>query len=305
MASNYKLTDATRLFTLVIVLFLLANAGPCRAQATPSAQPDTYAFETDGVNATAQTITFVDPAESKAQSPTPVAAAASASAADSGWHLTVSPYLWFPGVHGTVGAFNRDASVHASPADLLSHFRFGLMGLVEPRYNRWVLPIDVMWVRLGANNTLANLPNVTANVKGSEFILTPKVGYRIVNQEKLKIDALTGFRYWHFGQNLSFNPSLLGLNFSASQNWVDPLVGGKIEGALSPRFSVTVAGDVGGWGVGSQLDYQIVGAMGYKIKPNLTLAAGYRYLYVDYRNGGSVADLVTSGVFLGLSIALK
>jgi hypothetical protein len=258
------------------------------------------------VDTATQTFTLADPTSDAEPQPAVLSPApAGASSADSGWHLTVAPYLWFPGVHGTVGAFNRDASVHVSPADLLSHFRFGLMGFVEPRYNRLVLPIDMMWVRLEANNTLANLPNVTANVTGSEFILTPKIGYRVVNQDRLKIDALTGFRYWHFGESLSFNPSALGLNFSASQNWVDPLVGGKIEGALSPKFSVTVAGDVGGWGVGSQLDYQIVGMLGYKIKPALTLGAGYRYLDVNYRSGGSVIDLATSGVFFGLSIALK
>src|SRR5882672_5635976 len=27
-----------------------------------------------------------------------------APASDDQWHLSVSPYLWFPGVHGTVGA---------------------------------------------------------------------------------------------------------------------------------------------------------------------------------------------------------
>ena len=218
----------------------------------------------------------------------------------------MSPYLWFPGVHGTIGALNRTASIHVSATDLLSHFRFGLMGFVEPRYNRVVLPVDVIWVRLGENNALPGvLGSITANVKGSMFILAPKIGYRIVNQEKIKIDALTGFRYWHFGESLSFTPSILGLNFSRSQNWVDPLVGGKIEMALSPKISVIAAGDVGGWGTGSQLEYQIVGALGYQVKPTWTLSAGYRYLAVNYRNGGSVADIVMPGIFLGITKVLK
>ena len=55
-----------------------------------------------------------------------LASAQSGSGGD--WQVSVSPYLWLPGVHGTVGAFDRDAGVSASPIDLLSHFRFGLMG---------------------------------------------------------------------------------------------------------------------------------------------------------------------------------
>jgi hypothetical protein len=210
-------------------------------------------------------------------------------------------------VHGTVGARGRTASVHASASDLLSHFRFGLMGAMEARYKRVVLPLDMMWVRLGDDKALPgpNLLATTANMKGSEFILTPKIGFRVIDQEKFKIDALTGFRYWHFGENLQFTPSTLGLDFSASQNWVDPLVGGRIQAALSPKVEVTIAGDVGGWGAGSQLDYQMVGLLGYRIKPKWTLQAGYRYLDVNYRSGGSVVDTATSGVVFGVTIALK
>ena len=150
-------------------------------------------------------------------------------------------------------------------------------------------------------------PNViatTADVKVTEFILTPKVGYRLLDQEKIKIDTLTGFRYWHLGQNLQFSPSRLGLNFSGSQNWVDALVGGRILGALTPKVRVAIGGDVGGWGTGSQLDYQIFGRLGYKTKPKWTLQAGYRYLDVNYRSK-TVYDAATSGIVLGVSISLK
>jgi len=236
------------------------------------------------------------------------AAQTSASAAaDNDWHLIIAPYLWFPGVHGTIGALDRDVGIHASAGDLLSHFRFGLMGVVEPRYKRLVLPLDVMWVRLGSNNALPlNIPTViTANVKASEFILTEKVGFRIVDEEKVKVDVLTGFRYWHFGQNLKFTPSTLGLNFSRSQNWVDPLLGGRMLAELAPKVTVTLAGDVGGWGVGSQLDYQLVALLGYQIKPGWSLQAGYRYLYVDYANRGANVDLASAGVMFGVVVQLK
>lgn len=181
------------------------------------------------------------------------------------------------------------------------------MGVLEARYKRLLLPLDIMWIRLGDNKALPfpNLMVNTAKLKASEFILTPKIGYRVIDQEKIKIDALVGFRYWHFGENLKFVPSNFNLNFSSSQNWVDPVVGGRITGNLSPKVVAVIAGDVGGWGTGSQLDYQVAGILGYRIKPNVTLQAGYRYLYVNYRSGGTIIQPTTSGVLFGATFNLK
>ena len=247
-------------------------------------------------------------------SPAPTTDAASQSTttttvsatSDSDWHLSASGYLWLPGVHGNVGALDRIVAVSASPGDLLSHFRFGIMGLIEPSYKRIVFPVDLMWIRLGDTKAIPfpDLEENFANIKGGELILTPKIGYRIVDREKLKVEALTGFRYWHFTESLSFSPSN-GLNFSKSQDWVDPLVGGRITVPLSPKIAVTIAGDVGGWGVGSQLDYQAVGLLGYRIKPALTLQAGFRYLDVDYTSAGTVINMATSGVIFGITMNLK
>jgi opacity protein-like surface antigen len=209
-----------------------------------------------------------------------------------------------------VGAFGRDALVSASPIDLLSHFRFGLMATAQARWKRLVLPLDVIWARFGDDKGLPSvgLGAATANVKASVFILTPKVGVRLLDEPKIKCDFLTGFRYWHLGQSLNFSPSILNLNFSSSQSWVDPLVGGRIESPLSSKLVAAVFGDVGGWGTGSQLEYQVGGTLGYKVKENVTLQAGYRYLDVNYRGGGlaqPVFDTHLSGVALGVTFNLK
>ena len=226
---------------------------------------------------------------------------------DSEWHVDLSPYIWLPGVHGTVGALGRDSAVHATPLDLISNFRFGLMGIVEARRKWLLLPLDTMWVRLGDSKALPfpDLEATSADLKADEFILTPKVGIRVVNHRRIKIDALVGIRYWHFSEKVHFVPSNLNLNFSASQNWVDPVVGGRITGMLAPKIVITILGDIGGWGTGSQLDYQFGGVLGYKIKPRWTLQAGYRYLFVDYRNGGSSIEMVTSGALMGITFNIK
>jgi hypothetical protein len=298
---------------ILLGLLSLANAGQSSAQATaPRSSADEFenaasSSTTSGVSLAAGDAASPSGAEPAAATPGGGAAAAAASTApESDWHFTVSPYLWLPGVHGNVGGPNGgEIPFSASPGDLLSHFRFGLMGVVEPRYKRILMPLDIMWIRLGDDRALPNTPNQgVANLKASEFILTQNLGYRLIDSEKLKIDALAGFRYWHFGSSVSFTTNTL--NFSSSSNWVDPLVGGRITGIVTPKVEVTVGGDVGGWGVGSQIDYQVYGLLGYRFKPALALQAGYRYLYFDYRRAtGSYLDVATSGALIGVSITLK
>jgi len=228
-------------------------------------------------------------------------------AKDGDWHISLIPELWFPGVHGTVGAMNRNVGVSASAIDLLSHFRFGLMVAADARWKRLVLPVDFFWVRLGGDKGLPapNLGAASANWKTGQLILTPEVGVRLVDDEKFTMDAVTGFRYWHFGENLKFTPSVLGLDLTASQNLVDPLVGTRFAAALSPKIAVHFQGDVGGFGAGSQVDYELTGMLGYKVKPNLTLEGGYRYLYIDYRSKNAIFDMAYGGILVRVNIDLK
>jgi hypothetical protein len=225
------------------------------------------------------------------------------------WHTALTLYLWFPGVHGTLGNGVRNVDFRASPSDLLSNFRFGLMGAGEIERRGYVLMTDLLWVRLRSTNTTTlpfpGVPTFTAEAKGWQLILTPEVGYRFLNREKVKIDALMGVRYWHLGSSLQFTPSLLGFTFSGSQNWVDPLMGTRIQFALSPKLSVNILGDGGGWGAGSQLDYQIVGTIGYKLTAKFTVGGGYRYLHVNYRSSRLVYDTTMSGVIVGINYAPK
>jgi len=83
-------------------------------------------------------------------------------------------------------------------------------------------------------------------------------------------------------------------------------VGGRIEASLSPKVLVDVLGDVGGWGSGSQLEYQWAGLLGYRLSSKWALQAGYRYLYVDKHSGRDVIfKVATSGVIFGINLTLR
>jgi len=229
------------------------------------------------------------------------------SSAAEGWHFGLSPYLWFSGIHGTVGVLGRDASVHAGFGDIISNLNLGLMAAAELRHKRVLLVTDLMWIKLSEDKGLPEnqLGEITAKSRVQNFMLGPEVGYRFVEQPRLNVDAFTGFRYWHLGSSLEFEPNPLGQKVSTSQNWVDPLLGARLQTPLSRKLRFTLFGDVGGFGAGSQLEWQVVGLLGYQLNKRFTLQAGYRYLDVNYRSGGFKYDVAMSGLLLGTTIHFK
>ena len=96
-----------------------------------------------------------------------------------------------------------------------------------------------------------------------------------------------------------------GRTFSGSQNWADPVMGARIIVPFTPRTQALIWGDAGGWGAGAQLDYNIVGALEFKLTPKWTLDAGWRYLYVNYLSGRFLYKTAYSGVAAGVSYNFK
>jgi hypothetical protein len=161
-----------------------------------------------------------------------------------------------------------------------------------------------MWMKLSDDKALpVNQTGVTSiKAKLTQTVLTPKAGYLLVDQEKLKADATLGIRYWHLGENFSLQPS--GINNSQSANWVDVVAGARFTMPLSPKAMITVLGDAGAGG--ANVDYQVAGLLGYKVKPTVILQLGWRYLDVNYRPSSTfIYDGVTSGILLGVTFNIK
>jgi hypothetical protein len=224
-----------------------------------------------------------------------------------GWHAEITPYLWFAGVHGTAGALGHEASVRASFSEIFKYFNIGAMGVVEARYNRIVMPLDFMWMKLSDDKGLPlnELGVQSIKVKMTETMLTPKIGYRVADGKRVKVDALFGIRYWHVSTDFTLEPQVAN-GFSQSANWVDAVAGGRIQVALTPKAFIAVAGDAGGGSARS--DYQAAGFLGYKISRRWVLLGGYRYLSVNYRPTGKVQfvyDVDMPGLMFGATFSIK
>ena len=103
-----------------------------------------------------------------------------------------------------------------------------------------------------------------------------------------------GVRYWHLSTNIEFRPGILpAAEIHDDRNWVDAIGGLRGRARLSPRWSVTGLGDLGGGG--SDFTYQLFGGIGASVSKRVSLVFGYRYLAVNYRSNGFIFDVALKG----------
>jgi opacity protein-like surface antigen len=93
------------------------------------------------------------------------------------------------------------------------------------------------------------------------------------------------------------------LDFDDSESWIDPIVGGRIGFDLGSNFFLTAQGDVGGFDVGSELTWQLMGTVGYRFSDAVAARVGYRYLDVDYDDDDFVYDVATRGFVVGVTFS--
>ena len=95
-------------------------------------------------------------------------------------------------------------------------------------------------------------------------------------------------------------PSLLGFTSSSSRNWTDPIVGAQLRYDLTRHWFGTMLGDIGGFGVGSDISWSIFGGVGYQFTDWFSATVGYRYMHVDYDKDQFLMNVNVQGLLAGL-----
>jgi opacity protein-like surface antigen len=124
------------------------------------------------------------------------------------------------------------------------------------------------------------------------------------------LDALAGVRYWNINNELTVNSSrgVVDFNGSNSAYLIDPIVGLRTQMYFTPKFSLSLHGDIGGFDASpnsSDLSWQALGLLGYDFTRHFSLSLGYRELSVAKNSmGGSNGkdlNLILHGFILGLN----
>jgi len=89
---------------------------------------------------------------------------------------------------------------------------------------------------------------------------------------------------------------------SGEQSWVDPIVGLRGQINFTRWLFLGTQGDVGGFGAGSQIAWNVQASVGINFTRNIFAELGYRYMYVDYTNGGFLYQVNSFGLFSGVGV---
>ncbi|MBR0651470.1 hypothetical protein GXW78_17500 [Roseomonas terrae] len=197
----------------------------------------------------------------------------------------------------------RVVGTTADFGDVLGNLKMAFMGAAEARYGRFALLADLLYLDL--ENGIST-PRDRLYAGGSASVRTTGAGFvamvRPVDETAWSLDAGAGVRPWWVDTKLRLNPGLAqGRTIGSSVNWTDPVIALRGRVRLSEQVSLTAYGDVGGFGVGSNLTWQVIGSVDWQPDDWLVLRAGWRYLSFDFGNASSSLNLAISGPIIGAS----
>jgi hypothetical protein len=216
---------------------------------------------------------------------------ARAQASDGEWSHDLALYLFATGMSGEVGAGGVAASIDESFSDIVDNLEIGAMGGYSATNGKWVVLTDAVFAGLGAT---AERTLVDVEVDVDLLILEGDVGYVISKQFQL----FGGVRYVDVDDEVVLTSGPFETAGRGGESWVDPVVGARFIIPVGERGTFWLRGDVGGFGVGSDLTWNAVAGFAWELADRFSVGAGYRVLDFDYDHG-SGADRFLFDVQLG------
>jgi len=219
----------------------------------------------------------------------------------SDWKFTVAVYGWAAGLNGDVGVFGLPPKHVDLPfTDIVQDLNGAVMGLAEAHNGRFMIGADVTYTNVQSTvKTPFDRVAPKIDITNTALMLTGLAGYAVIDDGAIHLDAVAGGRYWNVNNDFDVKGGVLGgRSKSDGASWFDPLVGAKMRIDLSPKFYTTGWAMIGGFGVGSDLMWDLMGGAGYQFNDTFSMFAGYRAVSVDYSNDGFVYDVVEQGPVL-------
>ena len=214
------------------------------------------------------------------------------------WQFGVAPYAWFTTIEGNMNMGLPGLEV--SPDDLLSNLELGALVSGEARYNRWLVMLDVVYLKASGSETLGSGPYASRNAELDVESWTVDLygGYNAIQSEKLILDTVVGLRYFSMANDLSIKGTggVVDINASDTAELLNGVVGVRGAVLLGKQWFLPYHLDLGAGD--AKFTWQGMAGVGYSFNW-LELIAAYRYLSFDM-DGGMMDSMTISGPILGL-----
>jgi hypothetical protein len=223
-----------------------------------------------------------------------------AQQSSNGWRWSFTPYVWFAGTNGRVGAGGIVGDVNLSFSDVFESLEMPFAGLLEGRRGPWLGRVDVSYSDI-AETVSTELPPGAAEMGIEHYWIAPAVGYSVFTWYTGAVDVSAGARYSHLSIRFPTSPGDTASQVM-SDSWVDAIVGLGVRATpWSPKWHLVARGDVGMGG--ADFTWQALGGVEFDFTECCALGAIYRHFAVDYETSSMVNDITMSGP--AISFALR
>ena len=206
---------------------------------------------------------------------------ASAPLQASDWTHEVAPYMWGTSLEGTTTIGSETVDVNASLSDILDALEMAAMGSYRGSKDRVSVLFDVVYAGLGGSDT-GPLEAARADVDIDQLVIEGDLGYAFTDH----LHGFVGMRYVDLKSRIRLRDELEGESTVRGEaDWIDPVIGLYYQAPISGKWSLSLRGDVGGFGVGSDFAWQGVGIVRWQASPGFGVLLAYRYLSSDYDKG--------------------
>jgi hypothetical protein len=219
--------------------------------------------------------------------------------------------LWLPALNGDLTVRGQTAAVDVSIGEfvetLFDDLKFTTLGRVEARKSDLVFTFDWLYLSIEDDNT--GPVGGQIDIEFSQLILEFGAGYRLGTwplggglRTTFSLEVLAGGRYVHLDAGLDIDgagPLGTQLNVDREVGWIEPFIGARLTFALYKTLALAIRGDVGGFGIGSELTWALVSTLQYQVWRNFALMAGYRVLAIDYEQGSGTSRFVYDVISYG------
>ena len=204
------------------------------------------------------------------------------------WRFEVTPYLWAPGIKGTLGLDSGLAkSADFTTSNVLGALKSGGMISAEAHKGSWGLMGDVVSATLqktGGIPVQSGAVTLADKVTLQQTVLTGVATYTVVNAKDVYVDSLLGVRAIYATATLNVNGYGTA---SKTTSTVDPIIGAKGRYRIADStWYVPFYGDVGSGGGTTNLTWQAMAGIGKTFGGLIDASLTYRALYYDMRDAG-------------------
>jgi hypothetical protein len=203
--------------------------------------------------------------------------------------VLATPSVWLPWTSVTVKPRDSripSASGTVGPGELFDHLTWvPFMGSVEFRSGPYGALFDYVHAPLKSGITAKDIIFGSGATSIAIDTGTAMLLYRAMATPNQSVDIGIGMRAWGLDGDVSLSGKrrlVPDVSLTKGESWADPLIGARYHIDLGNGYGATAYGDVGGFGLGAHIDWQLIGTIDYTYNSWVDLHVGFRSLNFNY-----------------------